>query len=51
MMVKKHKLVDDVVLQKSEDIIKQASKKGYQISEQVVKKSGIVKPERNQAVN
>ena len=41
-MVKKHKLVDDVVRQKSEDIIKQASKKGYQISEQVVKKSGIL---------
>jgi len=36
-MVKKHKLVDDVVRQKSEDIIKQARKKGYQISEQVVK--------------
>ena len=41
-MVKKHKLVDDVVRQKSEYIIKQASKKGYQISEQVVKKSGIL---------
>ncbi len=41
-MVKKHKLVDDVVRQKSEDIIKQARKKGYQISEQVVKKSGIL---------
>ena len=41
-MVKKHKLVDDVIRQKSEDIIKQASKKGYQISEQVVKKSGIL---------
>ena len=41
-MVKKHKLVDDVVRQKSEDIIKQARKKGYQISEQVVEKSGIL---------
>ena len=41
-MVKRHKLVDDVVRQKSEDIIKQARKKGYQISEQVVKKSGIL---------
>ena len=41
-MVKKHKLVDDVVRQKSEDIIKQARKKGYQISEQIVKKSGIL---------
>ncbi len=41
-MVKKHKLVDDVIRQKSEDIIKQARKKGYQISEQVIKKSGIL---------
>ena len=41
-MVKKHKLVDDVVRQKSEDIIKQARKKGYQISEQVVEKTGIL---------
>jgi len=39
-MAKKHKLIDDVTRQKSEDIIKQAKKKGYKISEQIVKKSG-----------
>ena len=31
-MAKKHKLIDDVTRQKSEDIIKQAKKEGYQIS-------------------
>jgi len=41
-MAKKHKLIDDVTRQKSEDIIKQAKKKGYKISEQIVKKSGIL---------
>lgn len=41
-MAKKHKFVDDVVKQKSVEIIKQAKKKGYQISEQIVKKSEIL---------
>ncbi len=32
-MAKNHKLVDDVTRQKSEEIIKHAKKKGYEISE------------------
>lgn len=42
-MAKKHKLVDDVVKEKSEEIIKQAKKKGYEISEKIVKKSKILR--------
>jgi len=38
-MAKKHKLLDDVTKEKSEEIIKQAKKKGYEISETIVKKS------------
>ena len=41
-MAKKHKLIDDVTKQKSKEIIKQAKKKGYKVSEQIVKKSGIL---------
>ncbi len=38
-MAKKHKLVDDVTKEKSEEIIKQAKKRGYEISESILKKS------------
>lgn len=41
-MAKKHKLVNDVTKQKSEEIITQAKKKGYEISENLLKKSGIL---------
>jgi hypothetical protein len=41
-MAKKHTLVGDVTRQKSEEILKQAKKKGYVLSKQIVKKSGIV---------
>ena len=41
-MAKKNKLIDDVTKQKSEEIIKQAKKKGYEISEQIIQKSGIL---------
>lgn len=41
-MAKKYKLIDEVTKQKSEEIIKQASKKGYEVSEQIIKKSGII---------
>lgn len=34
-MARKHKLVDDVTKQKSEEIIKQAKKKGFEISEKI----------------
>lgn len=34
-MAKNHKLVDDVTRQKSEEIIKEAKKKGYAISEKI----------------
>ena len=42
-MAKKHKLVDDVTRQKSEEVIRQAKKKGYQISEKIVTKSSALK--------
>ena len=41
-MAKKHKLVDDVTRQKSEEIIKHAKKKGYEISEQLASKGSIL---------
>lgn len=41
-MARKHKLVDDVTKQKSEEIIKQAKKKGYEISEKIATKSGVL---------
>ena len=37
-MAKNHKLVDEVTKQKSEEIIKQAKKKGYEISKGILKK-------------
>jgi len=40
-MAKKHKLVDDVTREKSEEIIKQAKKKGYKISERLASKGSI----------
>ncbi len=40
-MAKKHKLVDDVTRQKSEEIIKHAKKKGYEISEKIASKGSI----------
>ena len=42
-MAKKHKLVDDVTRQKSEEIIKHAKKKGYKISEKIAIKSSNLK--------
>ena len=41
-MAKKHKLVDDVTREKSEEIIKQAKKKGYKISEKIALKGSIL---------
>jgi len=38
-MAKNNKLVNDITIQKSEEIIKQAKKKGYTISEKIIKKS------------
>ena len=40
-MAKRKKLVDDVTKQKSQEMINQAKKKGYKISESIVKKSGL----------
>lgn len=37
-LAKKHKLVDDITKQKSQQIILQAKKKGYQLSEKIVSK-------------
>ncbi|EGG41400.1 hypothetical protein Nlim_1692 [Candidatus Nitrosarchaeum limnium SFB1] len=37
-MARNNKLVNDVTIQKSEEIVKQAKKKGYIISEKIVKK-------------
>ncbi|MDH3793774.1 MAG: hypothetical protein OER78_01710 [Nitrosopumilus sp.] len=41
-MAKKCKVLDDATRQKSEEIFKQAAKKGYKVSEDVIKKSGIL---------
>jgi len=41
-MAKKRKLVDDVTREKSEEIIKQAKKKGYDISERLASKGSIL---------
>ena len=41
-MAKKHKLVDDVTRQKSEEMIKHAKKKGYTISEKIVLKGSVL---------
>ena len=41
-MAKKQKLVDDVTRQKSEEIIKHAKKKGYDISEKIAAKGSIL---------
>lgn len=39
---KRQKLVDDVTKEKSQEILKQAKKKGYAISEKIAKKSGLL---------
>jgi len=41
-MAKKHKLVDDVTRQKSDEIIKHAKKKGYTISEKIALKGSVL---------
>ncbi len=41
-MAKKHKLVDDVTRQKSEEMINHAKKKGYKISEKIALKGSIL---------
>ena len=41
-MAKKRKLVDDVTREKSEEIIKQAKKKGYEISEKLATRGSIL---------
>ena len=42
VMAKKHKLVDDVTREKSEEMIKHAKKKGYKISEKIASKGSIL---------
>ena len=42
VMAKKHKLVDDVTRQKSEEMFNHAKKKGYTISEKIVLKGSIL---------
>ena len=41
-MAKKHKMVDDVTKEKSKEIIKHAKKKGYNISEEISEKGGML---------
>ena len=41
-LAKKHKLVNELSNEKSEEIVKQAKKKGYNISEKILQKSGIL---------
>ena len=42
-MAKRKKLVDDVTREKSEEVIKQAKKKGYEISERLASKGSILR--------
>lgn len=42
-MAKKHRLVDDITTQKSDEIIKQAKKKGVKISQAILKKKASLK--------
>ena len=46
-MAKKHKLVDDVTREKSEEIIRHAKKKGFEISQRIAKKSTRLKSKLN----
>ncbi|MBT5201739.1 MAG: SHOCT domain-containing protein [Thaumarchaeota archaeon] len=46
-MAKNHKLVDDVTREKSEEIIRHAKKKGFEISQRIVKKSTRLKSKLN----
>jgi hypothetical protein len=41
-MAKKHKIIDDVTRQKSEEIIKHAKKKGYDISEKIAARGSVL---------
>ena len=41
-LAKKNKLLEDITREKSEQIIKQARKKGYEIGESLLKKGGIL---------
>lgn len=41
-MAKKRKMIDDVTIEKSEEIINQAKKKGYEVSESLIKKSSVL---------
>lgn len=41
-LAKKNQLVDDVTRQKSYEILQQAEKKGYQISESIARKGGVL---------
>ena len=41
-MAKKNKLVHELTSEKTEEIIKQAKKKGYEISETILQKSGVL---------
>ena len=41
-MAKKHKLLDDIAREKSEEIIRHAKKSGYTISERIAKKGSII---------
>ena len=39
---KKQKLIDDITVEKSEEFLNEAKKKGHNISESIIKKSGIL---------
>lgn len=41
-MAKRHKMVDEVTKEKSKEIIKHAKKKGYDISEKIAEKGGMI---------
>lgn len=50
-MAKSHKLVDDITREKSEEIIRHAKKKGFEISQRIAKKSTRLKSKLNQQSN
>ena len=50
-MAKNHKLVDDVTREKSEEIIRHAKKKGFEISQKIASKSTRLKSKLNKKSN
>ena len=50
-LAKKHKLMDEIIYQKSTEIIKQAKKKGFEISDTIIKKSNKISSKLKEKTN